>query len=328
MGSLKDLNNEEKRVFLLLTSSNLAEIYVYDTLKNRCNATLESIMDINSTSTYKGMMELVNVQPNLADSWLFVIQYNKVKSLIKKALGIFQSTSSVFLIKVNNYKEFKEVKETIKGVSDLYLSSIKRNEVLDLLRGFKISQNVMDFIAYSYYREPDKVFEIRKELLNGAVIENTKDVVKLCGESQGSIQNFVLQLLTDKPKTEMYLKRSYKKRVNTLYDICESFSPMTAYNYIKASVKDILYIKMLYLEGKIYDNIRELPECFDEKKLSKYNYKLREIAEDISYDKILHLFNKLNDCGRWYNVQDGIMFLYNYYLELINEWNSNKVGVN
>jgi len=321
MGSLVELKDPSKQVHLLLASSNLAEIYVYDTLKSRCNATLESIMDVNSTSSFKAMLELVNIQPNLADKWLFVIDYKKVRSLIKKTMGIFQSDTSVFLLKVNTYKDFKEVKELDIDLNDLYLETIRKQEVQNLLRGYKISPKVVDFVASSYYRDPEKVFALRKELDNGADVNSPKDVTALCGESLGSVQKFAMQLLTDKPKTEMFLKRSYKKRVNVLCDLCDTFGSSTAYNYIKAAVKDILYIKMLYMEGTIYNRIRELPDCFDEKKLSKYNHSLRDIEFELQYVKILHLYNLMSSTGRWRNSQDGVLFLYQYYLELIHVWN-------
>jgi hypothetical protein len=318
MGVLKDLKDINKRVHLLLTSSDLAEMYVYDALKERCQATLESVLEVNNAGTFKSMCELVNVQPNLADNWLFVVKYSKVKSQLKKVLGIFESMTSVFLIKVDNYKDFKEFKELYSQCNDLYLQTIRRADIYYLLNGYSLSPKVLDFIATSYFKEPEKVFELVRELSNGAVIENTKDVIKLCGESMGSIQKFVMQLLTDAPKTEMFLKRSYKKRVGVLYDLCESFNPKTAYNYIRATIKDVLYIKMLYLEGSIYDKVRDLPECFDEKKLSRYNYVLKTITCDISYSRILNLYNKLYKDGRWYSTQDGISFLYRYYLDLLN----------
>lgn len=319
MSYLKSLSDKDKNTFLLLTSSNLAEIYVYDSLKKRCNATLESVYDINTLNSYKNMLELINVQPNLADEWLFVISYDKVKNNIKKSLGIFQAKTSAFLIKVKNYKEFKEVKELGIPLTGLYLDTIRRNDVADLLNEFTLSKKVVDFIAYSYYKEPEKVFTIYNELKNGAVIDTTKDVVKLCGESQGSIQTFVIQLLEDSPKSMMFLKRNFKKRVNSVYTLCDTFGSKTAFNFIKSIVKDILYIKMLYLEGVVYDKIRDIPECFDEKKLSRYNSCLNIITNDISYDKILYLYNKLNETGNWYKIQDGVLFLYNYYLDLINK---------
>lgn len=317
MGNLKELLNVDKRVHLLLTSFNLAEIYVYDTLKGRCNATLDSVLEVDSLSTYRNMLELVNVQPNLADNWLFVIKFSKVKNQLKNNLGIFNSDTSVFLIKVSNYKEFKEAKDMYSNFNDIYLETIRKDDVYELLKNYKISPKVKDFVAFSYYRDVGKVFTLYNELNNGVLIETTKDVVKLCGESAGSIQRFVIQLLIDSPNTTMFLKRNYKKRVSAVYDLCNTFNSRTAYNYIKSTVKDILYIKMLYLEGVIYDRIADLPECFDEKKLAKYSIYLNTIEDSISYSKILSLYNLMNSSGRWNNTQDGIAFLYKYYLDLL-----------
>lgn len=317
MGNLKSLTDVDKRVHLVLTSSNLAEIYVYDTLKSRCKATLESVLEVKNASSFKVMLELVNVQPNLADNWLFVIKYSKVKASLRKCIGIFESNTSIFLLQVDNYKDFKEAKEMYQSVNDLYLDSIRKEDVMDLLRKYEISPRVKDFVASSYFKEPEKVFALKKELDNGAMVETPKDVVKLCGESMGSVQKFALQLLEDKPKTVNFMKRSFKKRVSTVCDLCDTFGSRTAYNYIKSSIRDILYIKMLYLEGAIYDKIRELPDCFDEKKLVRYNYKLRTISNDIPFNRIMHTFNRLNEFGKWNNKSDAILFLYKYYLELI-----------
>lgn len=322
MGSLKELKSNNTNVHLVLTSSNLIEIYVYDTLKALCGATLESVYDITNSNTFKGMLELVNIQPNLSDRWLFVMDYSKVKNQLKKVMGIFQSETSVFLIKVDNYKDFKEAKSEISSanvvVNDLYLNSLRLDDTMDLLRGYDISQKVKSFIYYSYNRDPEKVFTLCKEMDNGAVIKDSKDVIKICGESVGNIQKFVFQLLTDDPVTKMYLKRSFKKRVNTVYDLCDTFGSRTSYNYIRATIKDILYIKMLYLEGTIYNQIKGLPDCFDEKKLSRYSFYLKDIKEIVSYSKVVSLYNMLSKMGRWDGVQDGIAFLYKYYLTLIN----------
>ena len=317
MGALKDLQDPSKSVHLLLTSSNLIEIYVYDTLKARCNATLESIIDVNSASTYRYMLELVNIEPNLADKWLFVLDYKKIKGSLKKNLGVFQSEVAVFLIKVDNYKDFKEVKELGVVLNDLYLDVIRRNDVYYMLGQYKISQKVLEFVVNSYYRDPEKVFVLKKELENGADINTPKDVTALCGESTGSIQKLAMQLLTDNPKTEMFLKRSYKKRVSFVKELCDTFGSSTAYNYLKASIRDVLYIKMLYMQGVIYDKIREVPDCFDEKKLNRYRNVLKTIENEIPYVKILNLYVIINESDRWRKPEDSIAFMYKYYLDLL-----------
>lgn len=318
MGKLKYISSLEYNTHLLLTSSNLAEIYVYDTLKSYCGATKDSVYDIDSSRSFKLMLELVNMQPNLADKWMFVIRYAKVKSLIKNNISVFESITSEFLIMVDSYKDFKEFKELNIPVNDLYLESIKKSDVMDLLYGFELSYATKEYIASSYFKDPDKVFLLVKELSNGALILSPKDVVKICGESMGSIQKFVIQLLTDEPKTERFMSRSFKKRVSAVSNICDSFGSRKTYNFIRSSIKDVLYIKMLYMQGVIYDRIAYLPEGFDEKKLSKYNFYLKAISERISYSRIIYLYNIISSFGRWNTEKDGVLFLYKYYIELIN----------
>ena len=325
MGSLSLLLDESKNTHLLLTSSNLAEIYVYDTLKIRCKATLDSIVEVNNSSSFKYMCELINMQPSLADKWFFVLEYKKVKTQLKKYKGIFDSTSSIFLIKVDDYKEFKEFKNDFPFVNDIYLNSIRRNDVEDLYRGYKISQKCVEFASITYYKEPDKVFQLLKELQNGGSIDSVRDIIKLCGESTSNIQVFAMHLLSDATRVsngeisaENLLKRTFKKRVGILNDLCDSFKPDTAYNYITSCIKDILYIKVLYLEGIIYDRIADLPDCFDEKKLSKYNFCLKSIINNMTYGDILRLYSNLKLFGRWEKNSDAILFLYNYYLNITN----------
>jgi len=322
MGKLSYLGSGDYNIHLLLTSSNLADIYVYDTLKLYCNAKRDSIYEIDNQRSFKNMLELVNMQPNLADRWLFIINYSKVKSLLKNNISFFSSDTSVFLVKADNYSSFKEFKEFKLSVNDLYLESIKRQEVMDLLRDFEISYSLKEYVASSYFKDPDKVFLLSNELRNGAIINSPKDIINLCGESMGSIQRFTMQLLVDEPKSERFLRRSYKKRVLSLSNICDSFGSRKAYNFLRSSVKDILHIKMLYLQGTIYDRISYLPDCFDEKKLSRYSFYLKTIAERVSYNRIICLYNTLNLYGSWNGVQDGILFLYKYYIDLI----SNSLG--
>ena len=75
MGSLRLLRSHETNVHMLLTSSNLAEIYVYDELKSVCGATIDSVLEVSNRSTFNNMLELVNMQPLLSEKWLFVINY-------------------------------------------------------------------------------------------------------------------------------------------------------------------------------------------------------------------------------------------------------------
>lgn len=312
MGTLRELNGG-KNVHMILTSSSAVEMYVYDTLKSVCNASLESVFEVNTKSDFMEMVELCGMQSYLSDRWLFVIDYSKVKNSLKSSIGIFESEEAVFLIRVNNYREYKEFKELLPVVNDLYLTFIRKNEVMYLLQGYNLSQRDIDFVAKSYSKDPEKVFILKKELENGLEINSQKDIVKLLGVSTGSITSFAMSLLRDFPKTEKGFKIVCRNRLKTARELCEAYGVASFKNFLTATVRDFIYIKELYMEGAIYNSIRDLPEVFDEKKLSRYNFYLRSLSSDVSYSRLVYLYCMLRESGSWSDVFDMLEFIYEYY---------------
>lgn len=326
MGSIRKLKDEDVNVHLLLTGSNLSELYVYDTLKEKCGAGVDSIYDVNTKSTINEMLELVNTQPFLAKKWLFVLEYSKVKSVLKDKKGVFEADTSEFLIKVKNYREYKEAKELLNKVNDIYLSFIRFYDVEFLLRDYNISPKLVEFTAKSYYSDPEQVFVLCNELKSGRVIEKRKDIVDICGISSGSLTSLALALLKEPPKTDKGKKMVLKKRIGVSLELTETYGFSKMRNFLTASVKDILDIKQLYMVGTIYDRIYNLPDVkvmdksgnmnpvYDEKKLSKYNIYLKTII-DIPYTRIVRLYLMLKKCGKWYTDIDMVNFIYQYYEE-------------
>ncbi|MGV3076435.1 hypothetical protein ACEE21_15255 [Clostridium baratii] len=314
MGSIKNLRGGDVNVHLLLTGSNLSELYVYDILKEKCNATRDSIYDITNKSSANEMLELVNTQPFMANKWLFVIEYGKVKSVLREKKGVFETDTSEFLIKVKNYKEYKEAKGLLSRVNDIYLSYIRYYDVEFLLQGYGLSPKLIDFVAKSYSSDPEQVFVLMNELKNGKVFEKRKDIVDICGISAGSLNSFALSLLKEPPKTVKGKKTTYRNRIGVALELSETYGFSKMRNFLMSCVKDILDIKQLYMVGTIYDRISDLPECYDEKKLSRYNMYLRTII-DIPYSRIMRLYLSLKKCGRWFNGMDMVNFIYQYYEE-------------
>lgn len=314
MGSIRNLRDGSMNVHLLLSNSNLSELYIYDTLKSKCNATRDSIYDINTKSSTNEMFELVNLQPFNADKWLFVIDFSKVKSILKNKIGVFDSDTSEFLIKVKNYKEFKEAKEMLKKVNDIYLSFIRYYDVEFLLDGYNLSPKMVEFVARSYSSDVEQVFQLLNELKNGLVVNDRKDIVNICGVSSGSLNTFALMLLKDFPTTDKGKKMAYKKRITTAVELAETYGFSKMRNFLMTCVKDILDIKQLYLAGVIYDRIHNLPSCYDEKRLSRYNMYLSFII-NTPINKIMKLYLMLRKNGRWYSDIDMVSFIYQYYEE-------------
>lgn len=319
MGSLKELNSD-KTVHLLLSDSSSVEMYVYDTLKATCSATLESIYEVKSQSDFKQMLELVSMQPYLASKWLFVVYYSKIRSLCLKSSGVFKSETSMFLVKVKNYKEYKEFKEKVADCNDLYLPVIRRNDVSFLLNKYELSSKVFNFICSTYARDPEKVFDLQKKLEQGSTVETQRDVVKLIGTGSGSVNSLLFLLLADPPKTEKGLKRVLKKRIQLALDLSNAFSTTTFKNFITAAAKDVLDIKVLYMQGIVFNTLKSIPEIevenkkvYNEAKLQKYSFYLSSIEEEIPYTRILRLYTILSKEGMWKKDSDVLSFMYKYY---------------
>lgn len=320
MGTLRELTSNQKNVHMLITDSNIIELYVYDTLKKVCGASSDSIVEVNNSKEFSTILDLVNLYPLQADKWLFIINYSKIPKLVEKNKGIFESDSSCFLIKVSRYSDYKAFKEICPKVNDLYLSIIRQNDISYLLYEFGLSQKLVDFVAKSYSRDPEKVFILRKELASGLKVQTQKDIVNICGTSAGSINYFAILLLADPPKTKRGFEMVYKRRISLAKELIDLYGVSTLRNYLSSTVYDILQIKILYMVGVIYDSIKDLPEItnakgelvYDEKRLSRYNMYLKRIINEIPYSRILRL-NLMLKQNRWYKQADMLEFIYNYY---------------
>lgn len=328
MGSIRNLTNEKYNTHIFLANSSLAEMYVYDILKKKCGADMDSIFTVNSKKSFQEMLDMVSAQPFLADKWFFIIEYGKIKRSLDSKKGIFKSDSSEFLIKVKNYKEFKEAKEALSvvgdGVNDIYLSYINYYDTDFLLSDFEISSKLISYVYKSYSSDPEQVFRLRKELQSGIVVNSRKQIAELCGVSTGTLNSFTISLLGGEPKGEKGKKIVIRNRIKVALELSEVYGYSKFKNFLTASVKDILDIKVLYMQGAIYNRITDLPEIrvkdekgeeklvFDEGRLSRYRFYLDTIKE-IPYTRILRLYLFLKTYGKWYSDADMVNFIYQYY---------------
>lgn len=321
MGTLRELTSGKKNVHMLITTSNLIELYVYDELKRVCQANSESIVEAKTAKEFDNILDLVNLYPLQAEKWLFIIHYSKLAKQVEKYKGILESDTAVFLIKVNKYPEYKAFKELYPKVNDLYLSLIRQNEVSYLLYSYNLSQKLIDFITKSYSRDPEKVFLLKKELENGLTVKTQKDIVKVCGTSTSNISYFAILLLADPPTTEKGFNMVYRHRVSLAQELIDVYGITKFKAFLGATVSDILQLKILYMVGEIYDSVKDLPDAvdengnpiYDERRLSRYNMYLRRITTEIPYSRILRLNLMLKQSGKWYSSVDVLGFIYNYY---------------
>ena len=311
---LRELSNVDQKVELLYTNSQIAEMFVYDTLKKRCDANGDSIIDVKNQASFDEMVNLSYEYPILAKEWLFKIDYKRVKKLCAKYKGLFSSGSpAVFLVEVDGYKDFVEFKELVNNkCNPMYMSYLSYQDISYLFYEHKLPQKQISFIARSYSRDIDKVFELYQEVQNGYEITDIKSITAICGQSVGTTQSFVLSLLKLNIGDLKNSKTSIKRKIRELADLSKAIGCNRLRNYLMSTVKDIMYIKQLYLETDIYDEIKNLPKGYDEKRLSRYQRYLKDI-KNIPMSSVLGLFTDLLDSGPWYKDSDAMTFLFNYY---------------
>lgn len=318
---LSDLKKDSITVHLLYTDSSKLELLVYDTLKKRCEAGQESIFDVKTVSEFNVMLDMLSIPPLLANKWLVVLDYKRFASQVKKYPGIFKSCeTALFLVKVDNYRGYLEFKEMVKGtpVNEMYLSSLSFRDVSWLLKGCAISNNLVDYVHKSYRREPDKILDLKKELDNGLRVESRRDIISVCGTGSSTVQAYAMSLLTVNVNTDTGASMSIRRKITEGLDLARSLKVGTFRNYLGAAFRDIIYIKEMYLNGDIYDEIRGIPEVFEEKKLMRYRVFLNRILT-IPLEVMVEFYVKINESGYWYRESDFVSYLYGVYADLLKK---------
>lgn len=315
MGTLKDLVESDKAVHILFTKSTKLSLWVYDTLKEKNDCTKETIFQIDNVNDLKRYRDVVSLSSISSLRWLFLVNYKGVKKNSKLLETVVRegSGTSCWLIKVENYMEFKEVRQLFPKANDLYMSWLRYRDLSLLFKGITVDNKIFQFVANGYSSEPERVMEFRSRILQGEVFKTNKDVVEAIGVSAGSTDKLIFQLLRDPPKLT---KRVIKNRMMVMRELVSVFGSRNTQKFLIKSCKNILDLKILWLNGEVYDRIADLPEGFDEMALRRYSRFLQTIIET-PYSRILFLHETLKENRPWMDEVDMQLFLVKYYTKVL-----------
>ena len=317
MGSLELLDDIDKSCHILYTNSGKAELYIHDKLQKLCGTKAFAVRSkTGDVEGFSRMLILVNMLPFDGIKWFFEIEYNKVKALVKQHKGIFEAETSLFLIKVDNFKEYSECVSLFPSANAMYLSYVNRQNMNYITKDFNISDSIRNYLSRNYSRDLEKIFILKEFLDGGGEVHSEKDVLKVCGEGSTSTTTFVYSVIKDQPKNQKSLSILLKNRVRMLYNIILQRGAAYAYNIVVSTLKDFLDLKVLYLMGNIYDTVEKLPEQYDEKKLSRYLFYLRKIEYDLDYNSIVNAYLFFKGENTWHSMDDAVASLYRYYIQL------------
>ena len=293
-------------------------MFLQDKIKRKYKCKNDSIIDIGVKSDYKKVKEVLGTTPIFSDKWYVSVDLDKTmdKELIEL---IKQSYTCVFFCTCSKYGTFKQFKEDLKdmtGIFDFYINYLRRPDFLYLYDAFTLSDNklnkqLFDYAVQSYSGDIEAVFELLIHLNQGEKFESRKEIAELCGLGSLSIESYIFTLLKGLSGSDKGLATVIKNRVKAGVELGEAIGFSSMYNFMSRSLLLFCELKMLIMSGIVYKTVRNLPDTFDEKALSRYQKYIWRLKE-IPLSDLL----RLRQCmGKkvWRSELDFLNFIYRYY---------------
>ena len=204
----------------------------------------------------------------------------------------------------------------MNGVFDFYINYLRRPDFLYLYDAFTLSDNklnkqLFDYAVQSYSGDIEAVFELLIHLNQGEKFENRKEIAEICGLGSLSIESYIFTLLKELSGSDKGLATVIKNRVKAGVELGEAIGFSSMYNFMSRSLLLFCELKMLVMSGIVYKTVRNLPDTFDEKALSRYQKYIWRLKE-IPLSDLLRLRQCMGKKA-WRSELDFLNFIYRYY---------------
>lgn len=312
-----DDNNISCNVVILQTSSDKLRMFVQDKIKRKFKCNVDTIISCSSKKDYKQVKDVINVIPPFSDKWYIDVDLDSCND--KDFVNLVKdSTTCVFFCNVKKYGTYKKFKQEIKqvsGVFDYYINYLRRNDFIYLYDCFvpedkRLQKALFDYVVQSYSGDIESVFDLFLELADGREVKTRKDISDICGLGGNSVESFIVSMLKQPPTTEKGLNKVLKNRVRAGTELAESYGYSSFYNRLRKTLMCFIQLKELLISGVVYKQIHKLPDCYDERTLSRYQRYIWRLKE-IPLSRILRLYSSLGNSA-WRSDIDFLNFLYSY----------------
>lgn len=317
---LKDLDASwvSLSVVILQTASVKLSMFLEDRVKRHYHCRSESIITISGAKDFARVREVMGITPPFSDRWFVGVDLSKhyTKELVPL---IKTSPTCVFFCTCTRYKEYKRLKDELKGwqgVCDFYLGYLNRVDFVylyDLLvpAGNRLSKQLFDFVMSGYSSDVDAVMGLFAHLASGGVAQTRGDITELCGLGGNTTESYVVSLLKPLSGSDKGLKVVMRNRVRAGLELAGALGYGTLYNFMAKTLLCFIELKQLMIAGVVYKSVRNLPKSYDEQALSRYQKYLWRLRE-IPMTKLLTLRGCMGDTA-WHSELDMVRFLYSYY---------------
>lgn len=316
---LSELDKKDYDVVLLQSNSEKMKMYVQDKLKAKFHSTRDTIMTVNTNKDLRPIREVSGLIPPFSEKWLVFINLNKKISTRDVINVIDNSTTCVFVVITEKYKDYKSLKDALKKKHTLveqYLSYLRREDFIYLYdalvpRDKQMSKQLFDYLVQGYSADIESVLDLFVALNDGKKIKTRKDIADICGIGGLTIDSFVFSMLKEPSKSDKGLKRVMHNRILAGEELIEVYELGTFYRFLRSCIYNLVQVKMLKDTGVIYKTIRNLPDGYDQMKLIRYQKYMWSLNE-IPLSRILRLYSCIGD-KTWKTDLDYLNFMYSYF---------------
>lgn len=318
---LQDLDRDLDRttVVLIQTPSDVLKMFLQDKIKAQLGSTQESVLTVDNKKTLKEAGNFSGMIPFDAKRWLFIVNLDKVGVNADLRDIIYNNSTGLFFCttdKYSTYKRFKDMCKALDHMVDFYITYLKRMDFYYLYYALVPKDDMLpkvlsDFVQKGYSNDISTVINFFIELSRGTKFDSKKSIIDFCGQSGNTVDNLLFSLLEMQFKTERGIKSVMGNRLKSGYELAQSIGWHKLRTYLYSSLNAVMDIKGLYISGVIYKRIENLPDNFNEKKLSKYQRLFKKIKE-VPFSDMVRLRVALYECGDWNNEADYLRFIYRY----------------
>ncbi len=315
-----DARTFSPRVVLLQTESTKLWMFVQDKLRRYLSTRQESMVDIKKAPDLKSVRQVMTVSPPFSRGWLVQLEAvdRERQDLVNADLFklIKDSASCLFFIRCEKYAVYKKIKDGLEGlddVYDMYAPFLRRPDVLYLYDAFvpeskRLKGQLFDYVVQGYSADIDSLFDIFMNLASGVKYQTRADIVDRHGIGGLSVDSFLFSLCNPVGNG---IKKVVSNRCRAVVELGGSIGFQTLYNYMCTSLKSIIELKVLLISGKVYKSVSNLPECYNESRLARYQRHIWRLNE-IPLSEFLRIRQVLGD-RPWGNGTDAMNFVYGYY---------------
>lgn len=320
--------------------------YIQTKLEKLYNVDKNYSMAVDTALSYKKVRGDAFVAPLAGDKWLVVGNADKIGLDTVQSLFNWGNGNCITLVYTEKYVNYKKLlssekfKESKRTILNLYLNKLDFDDVPYLYKDMvlsnpkskRLTDDLLNFLCKNYRYDVERVVNLFSKMRIGLQVSTRQDIIDEIGLGGMTPASYTIDLLRLFQPTGRFaeyskgekitVKKIYnanKKYIGYLTDLGNKTSYNTIYNQMLSTLKGILEIKMLIMNGKYRKNTKEIPESFSPQQVNRIRSLQRfdmPIREEISLNRVLLLLNIFEHTPQTFDYELRLITIISEYISL------------